>query len=103
MNKCDSIWLIFDSFIHILNMKGKIMCKEVWCGICNLFIGNNFDINKIKKWFNFGNINFMDDLAGINTTNNNLFIKDDKSDFKIFFWYIIQKSFWICWCYRKWK
>ena len=27
----------------------------------------------------------MDDLAGITTINNNSFIKDDKSDFKIFF------------------
>jgi hypothetical protein len=85
MNKYDSNWPIFDSFIHILNMKGKIICKEAWIGICNLFKGNNFDINKINKLFNLGNINFMDDLAGITTTNNNSFIKDDKSDFKIFF------------------
>ena len=59
------------------------MCKETWCGICNLFIGINFDINKIKILFNFDNINIMDDLVGITTINNNSFIKD--ADFKIFF------------------
>ena len=62
MNKYDSICQIFDSFTHILNMKGKIMCKEAWYGICNLFKGKNFDINKIKILFNLGNINIMDGL-----------------------------------------
>ena len=28
MYKYDSNWLIFDSFTHIINMKGKIMYKE---------------------------------------------------------------------------
>ncbi len=59
--------------------------------ICNIFKGNNFYINKIKILFNLGNINILDNLAFITTTNNNSFIKDDKSDFKIFF-YILSKN-----------
>ena len=93
MNKYDSNWPIFDSFTHILNMKGKIICKEAWCGICNLFKGKNFDINKIKILFNLGNINIM--MTYITTTNNNSFIKDDKSilkDFLIYYPKILQNS-----------
>ena len=62
MNNYDSNWPIFDSFTHILNMNGKIMCKEAWGGICILFKGNNLDINKIKILFNLGNINIMNNL-----------------------------------------
>lgn len=78
-------WPIFDSFTHILNMKGKIMCKEAWCGICNLFSKSNLDIEKIKKLFNLGNINPMDNLSGITTTNGHNHLTEDKDDFSRFF------------------